>query len=257
MPVSKTPKSTKTQTESTQAPSQSSAFPDPTQSVRLPRKPFLAVVRELCLKTFRAVFSPEAGMFIGYGIALGSVASSIVGYYAVVNAIAVPLGFAGWGLLGVNLIPLVLGGAVALTIQYKEIAPNKFVIFPYLADRAAFKTGQEQMVDPKVTNNTASMLMSYKHMARNGDSIRDRKAKTESTICYVLEGIAAFTAIGVFLGSSNPVIQIGALFWAAFSVFGCEFGLANGEKSAAECLTASQERDYRVEKSRLQDQAQS
>lgn len=233
----------------------SSAFPDPDKKVRLPRKPILAVVREFCLKTFRSVFSPESGMFIGYGIALGSVTSSIVGYYAVVNTIAAPMGFAGMSLFGLNLVPLALGAAAALTIQYKEIAPRKFEVFPHLADRAAFKAGQEQMVNPKETENTVSMLPTYKHMARNGDSIRARKVKTESTICYVLEGIGAFTAIGFFLGSSNPVIQIGALFWGAFSVFGCEFGLGNAEKSAAECLTASQERDYRVEKSRLQDQA--
>jgi hypothetical protein len=235
--------------------SQKSEFPNPTQSVKLPRKPFMAVIRDCCLKTFRSLFSPESGMFIGYGIALGSVTSSVVGYYAVVNAIAVPLGFAGWGLFGLNLVPMVLGTAVALTIQYKEIAPRKFEIFPHLADRAAYKAGQERMVNPKETADTPSMLPTYKYMARNGDSIRDRKIKTESTLCYVLEAIAALTAIGAFLGSANPIIQVGAVFWGAFSVFGCEFGLGNAEKSAAECLTATQERDYRVEKSRIQEQA--
>jgi hypothetical protein len=234
---------------------QKTEFPDPTQSVKLPRKPVLAVVRELCLKTFRSLFSPESGMFIGYGIALGSVGSSVVGYYSVVNAIAVPMGFAGMSLFGLNVIPLALGTAVALTIQYKEIAPRKFEIFPHLADRAAYKAGQERMVDPQETKDTPSMLRTYKFMARNGDSIRDRKIKKESTICYVLESVAALTAIGFYLGSTNPVIQIGALFWGAFSVFGCEFGLGNAEKSAAECLNATQERDYRVEKSRLQENA--
>lgn len=243
------------QAPSQQQPSQSSAFPDPNKAVKLPRKPFLAVVREWCLKTFRSMFSPEAGMFIGYGIALGSVASSVVGYYAIVNTVAVPMGFAGASLFGLNLIPLALGAAAALTIQYKEIAPRKFEIFPHLADRAAYKAGQERMVDPKETKDTPSMLPTYKYMARNGDSIRDRRAKTESTICYAIEGIGAFTAIGFFLGSTNPMIQVGAVVWGAFSVFGCEFGLGNAEKSAAECLNASQERDYRVEKSRIQEQS--
>ena len=241
-----------------QAPSQqqpSSAFPDPNSMVKLPRKPVLAVMRDWCLKTFRSIFSPEAGMFIGYGIALGSVASSVVGYYAIVNAVAVPLGFAGVGLFGLNLVPFALGTAAALTIQYKEIAPRKFEIFPHLADRAAFKAGKQRMVDPKETKDTPSMLPTYKFMARNGDSIRDAKAKRDSTLCYVFEGVGAFVAIGALLGSANPVIQVGALFWGAFSVVGCEFGLGNAEKSAAECLNASQERDYRVEKSRLQEQS--
>ena len=230
-------------------------FPDPDVAVKHPRKPVLAVIREGCLNGGRAIFSPTAGMLIGYGIALGSVAAAVVGYYAIANAIAVPLGFGKWSLLGLNVIPLALGTAAALTIQYKEIAPRKFEIFPYLADRAAYKAGQEQMVNPKETANTASMLPTYKHMARNGDSIRDRKAKKESTICYVIEGVGAFTAIGFFLGSTNPVVQVAAVLWGAFSVFGCEFGLGNAEKSAAECLTAAQERDYQVEKARLQDQS--
>jgi hypothetical protein len=232
-----------------------SEFPDPSASVKLPRKPWLAVVREWCLNVGRAIFSPSAGMLIGYGIALGSVAGAVVGYYTIANAVAVPLGFAKWTIFGLNIIPLALGTAAALTIQYKEIAPRKFEIFPHLADRAAYKAGQEQMVDPRETANTASMLPTYKHMARNGDSIRDRKAKKESTICYVMEGVGAFTAIGFFLGSTNPVIQVAAVFWGAFSVFGCEYGLGNAEKAAAECLTATQERNYRVEKSRLQQQA--
>ena len=244
-----------TDVQPAQQPAQPSTFPDPNSVVKLPRKPVLAVIREWCLKTFRSMFSPEAGMFIGYGIALGSVASSVVGYYAIVNAVAVPMGFAGAGLFGLNLIPLALGAAAALTIQYKEIAPRKFEIFPHLADRAAYKAGQERMVNPKETADTPSMLPTYKFMARNGDSIRDRRAKTESTLCYVIEGIGAFTAIGFFLGSTNPMIQVGAVIWGAFSVFGCEFGLGNAEKSAAECLNASQERDYRVEKSRLQQQS--
>lgn len=257
MPFKKKATQTPTQAQPAQNQNQqqTSAFPDPSAVVRLPRKPVLAVIREWCLKTFRSMFSPEAGMFIGYGIALGSVASSVVGYYAIVNAVAVPMGFAGAGLFGLNLIPLALGAAAALTIQYKEIAPRKFEIFPHLADRAAYKAGQERMVNPKETADTPSMLPTYKFMARNGDSIRDRRAKTESTICYVIEGIGAFTAIGFFLGSTNPMIQVGALVWGAFSVFGCEFGLGNAEKSAAECLNASQERDYRVEKSRLQEQS--
>lgn len=230
---------------------QTSSFPDPQTTVKLPRRPFLAVVRGICLKGFRALFSPETGMFVGYGIAISSVALSCLGYYAVVNAIAVPLGFSGWHLFGLNLIPLALGIAASWTIQYKEFAPRKFEIFPHLADRAAFKAGRDRMVSPVETADTPSMLPTYKYMARNGDSIRDRKTQKDSVICYVLESIGALTAIGFYLGSSNPVIQIGALFWGAYSVFGCEFGLGHAEKSAAECLDASQERDYRVEKARL------
>jgi hypothetical protein len=231
-----------------QAPSR---FPDPQKTVKLPRKPFLAIVRDGCLRTFRAIFSPEAGMFVGYSIAIGSVLSSVVGYYAIVNAIAIPLGFAGLTMLGLNVVPLLLGTAVALTIQYKEIAPQKFVIFPHLADRAAFKAGKDRMVDPSETPDTPSMLGTFKYMARNGDSIRDRSAKSESTICYVIEGIGAFTAIGFLLGSTSPLVQIGAVVWAIFSVWGCEGGLKNAEKSAAECLNATQVRDYLVEKARI------
>ena len=230
----------------------SSNFPDPQAVVKLPRKPALAVLRDCCLRTFRAIFSPEAGMFVGYSIAIGSVVSSIVGYYAIVNAVAIPIGFAGLTLLGLNVVPLLLGTAAALTIQYKEIAPQKFVIFPHLADRAAYKAGQDRMVNPAETADTPSMLPTYKFMARTGDSMRDRRAKNESIICYVIEGIGAFTAIGFLLGSTNPIIQIGAVIWAGFGVFGCEFGLGNAEKSAAECLNASQERDYRVEKAQIQ-----
>ena len=261
MAVKKKASQTETKPQTAQAPSQqqpsqpSSAFPDPNSVVRLPRKPVLAVIRDWCLNTFRSMFSPESGMFIGYGIAVSSVTMSSLGYYAVINSIAVPLGFAGWGLFGLNLVPLALGIAASMTMQYKQISPRKFEIFPHLADRAAFKAGQERMVDPKETKDTPSMLPTYKYMARNGDSIRDRTARKESTICYVFESVGALTAIGFYLGSSNPVIQVGALFWGAYSVFGCEFGLGHAEKAAAECLNASQERDYRVEKSRIQEQS--
>lgn len=231
-----------------------SNFPNPDKEIKLPRKPFLATCRQYALRTFRAIFSPESGMIIGYGIALSSVTMSSLGYYAVANSIAVPLGFAGFGLFGLNLIPLALGVAASLTIQAKEIAPKKFEIFPHLADRAAFKAGRERMVDPRETKDTPSMLPQYKFMARNGDSIRASKERKESIICYVLEGIGALTAIGFYLGSSNPVIQIGAVLWGAYSVIGCEFGLAFAEKNAAECLDATMERDYRVEKAKLQEQ---
>lgn len=229
-----------------------SNFPDPHAVVKLPRKPVFAVLREWCLRTFRSIFSPEAGMFVGYAIAIGSVAASIVGYYAIVNAVAIPLGFAGLKFLGLSVVPFLLGTAAALTIQYKEIAPRKFAIFPHLADRAAYKAGQDRMVDPKETADTPSMLPTYKYMARNGDSLRDRSIKTQSAICYVFEGIGAFTAIGFLLGSTSPLVQIGAVAWGFFSVWGCEVGLGNAEQSAAECLNATQERDYRVVKSRLQ-----
>lgn len=229
-------------------------FPNPDKEIKLPRKPFLAVVRQYALSTFRSVFSPESGVLIGYGIALSSVVSSSVGYYAVINSIALPLGFAGLGLFGLSIIPAGLAIAASLTIQAKEIAPNKYIIFPHLADRAAYKAGKTIMVNPKETSDTPSMLPQYKFLARNGDSIRAKKERNESTICYVLEGVGALTAVGFFLGSQNPMIQIGAIFWGAYSVFGCEFGLGHAEKCATECLDASQERDYRLEKAKLQEQ---
>lgn len=229
-------------------------FPNPNKEVKLPRKPFLAVARQWILRACRSIFSPESGMLVGYSIAVSSVIMSSLGYYVIVNAIAVPLGFAGFGLFGLNLIPLLLGVAASLTIQSKEIAPKKFEIFPHLADRAAFKAGRERMVNPRETADTPSMLPQYKFMARNGDSIRAKKERSESTICYILEGVGALTAIGFYLGSQNPIIQIGAVLWGAYSVFGCEFGLAFAEKNAAECLDATMERDYRLEKAKLQEQ---
>lgn len=232
-----------------------SNFPNPDTEIKLPRKPILSVIRQWMLRTFRAIFSPESGMFVGYSIALSSVIMSSLGYYIIVNSIAVPLGFAGFGLFGLNVIPFLLAIAASLTMQSKEIAPRKFEIFPHLADRAAYKAGRERMVNPRETSDTPSMLPQYKFMARNGDSIRAKKERTESTICYICEAIGALMAVGFYLGSSNPMIQIGAVAWGAYSVFGCEFGLGHAEKAAAECLDATQERDYRLEKAKLQEQA--
>jgi hypothetical protein len=204
---------------------------------------------------FRSIFSAESGMFIGYGIALSAVSSSIAGYYLLINPVATTLGFTGFKFIGLSVLPTLLAAAAALTIQYKEIAPRKFEIFPHLADRAAFKAGKEVMVNPKESPDKPSMLPTYKRLARNGDSIRDRKARRDSTLCYVFEALGALVGIGAMLGSSNPVVQMGAIAWGIYSVWGCEFGLSHAEKSAAECLDASQERDYRVEKARIQENA--
>lgn len=176
-----------------------SNFPDPNTEIKLPRRPVLAVVREWMLRTFRSLFSPESGVLIGYSIAISSVVSSSLGYYAVILAIAAPLGFAGFGVFGISIIPFFLGLAASLTIQAKEIEPRKFEIFPHLADRAAFKAGRTIMVNPNETDHTPSMLPTYKHLARNGDSIRARREKTESTLCYIFEGIGALMAVGVYL----------------------------------------------------------
>lgn len=235
---------------------QQSEFPDPTQSVKLPRKPFLLVVRDWLGSAFRSVFTPTAEMLVGYGIALSSVAVSIAGYYAIILPVATVLGFAGGKFFGVALFPLFLGAAKALIIQWKELAPKKFHLFRDLADRAAYKAGREVMVNPTESADKPSMLPTYKRLARTGDSLKAHQAKKERIICYVYEGVGAFIAIGALLGSTNPVIQVGAMVWAVYAIGGCEFGLNMSENAREHMLTATQERDYRVEKSRLQDQAQ-
>ena len=228
-----------------------SNFPDPNTEIKLPRKPILSVIRYSALRIFRSVFSPESGVLVGYGIALSSVVCSSAGYYFGINSIAVPLGFAGLNLFGLALVPAGLAIAASLTIQSKELQPRRFELMPWLADRAAYKAGKEQMLDIRETADTPSMLPVYKHMARNGDSLRARRERTESTICYIAESIGALVSVGYFLASSNPILQIGAIFWGAYSVFGCEFGLGFAESNASQCLDPTQERDYRLEKAKL------
>lgn len=233
----------------------SSAFPDPDKKVKLPRKPILLMVRDWVSGLFRSLFTPSAEMLVGYGIALSSVAVSIAGYYAIITPIANALGFAGFTLFGISLFPALLGTFKALIIQWKELAPSKFKLFRDLADRAAFKAGNELLVNPTESSDKPSMLPTYKRLARQGDTLKAHQAKRDRTICYIYEGIGAFVAIGTLLGSTNPLIQVGAIVWAIYAIGGCEFGLNLAENSREHMLTASQERDYRVEKSRLQDQA--
>lgn len=239
------------QTDQYQQQSAQSEFPDPTKDVKLPRRPWLLVIRDWVSNLFRSLFTPSAEMLVGYGIALSSVAVSVAGYYAVLLPIAKALGFAGFSLLGLRLFPLALGAAVALTVQWKELSPKKMELFRDLADRAAYRAGREVMVNPTETADKPSMLPTFKHLARNADSLKARQAKKERTLCYVWENICALIAIGAYLSSTNPLIQAGAIAWAVYSIYGCEFGLNMAERAREDALTAEQERDYRVEKSRL------
>ena len=228
-------------------------FPNPNSDVKMPRKPILAILRERFVGTCRFLFSDEFQVILGYSCAIAAVASGSLGYYAIIESIASPLGLGTASIWGLRLVPLVVGVAANLIVQYIEIAPRKHQIFPHLADRAAFKTGREVMVNPEETEHKSTMLPNFKYLARNGDSIAAKKAKTASRVMYVVEAISAFIAIGVLLISMNPVIQVGALVWAAFSVFGCEFGLSHAENANRTVMTAAQLRDYRVEKERIQD----
>jgi hypothetical protein len=233
--------------------SQDSQFPDPNARVKMPRKPILAILRERFVETCRFIFSDEFQVTLGYSCAIGAVASGALGYYSIINAVAQPLGLGSASIWGLRLIPLIVGVVSNLIVQYIEIAPRKHLIFPHLADRAAFKTGREVMVDPKESANKSSMLPTFKFLARNGDSIAAKKANNASMLMYIVEGISAFIAIGVLLVSTNPIIQIGAVIWAAYSVFGCEFGLSHAESANRTVMTAAQERDYRATKEKLED----
>lgn len=228
-------------------------FPDPNKTIKLPRKPVLGVLRELYTKFTRFLFSSEFAVFRGFTIAISAVIFSSLGYYLVLNQITGLIGVSPVSIFGIQipLIPIAMALTICLTIQWVEIEPRKHQIFPHLADEAAYKAGQERMVNPVETANTPSMLPTYKFMARFGDSIRSQKASKASDLCYVGESIAALVSIGYYLGSMNPFVQIGALLWGIYSVFGCEFGLAHAEEANASCLTATQRRDYRTLKAKL------
>lgn len=256
MPVqTKSKPQSQPETKTTQAPS-ASQFPDPNKPVKLPRKPFWAMARDWLFGFFEAVFSSGFEAFVGFGLAFGAIALSVAGYYAtLINPIFTALGYGGFAFFGVKVLPLLLAIAKTLTIQWREIAPKKYEIFTQAADRAAFKAGKEVMVNPKETPDKPSMLPTFKYMARNGDSMKHRAGKRDRTLCYVYEAVGVLTAIGIYLGSMNPMIQIGAIFFGIYAVFGCEYGLNMAQAAREQLLTAEQERDYRVEKARIQENA--
>jgi hypothetical protein len=236
--------------KTTQPPASNTAYPTG-QQVTLPRKPIGAVLVNAFLKISRFAFSPEFAVISGYSLSFGSVAASIAGYYAVVTGILALLKFAPIALWGINLPALAIGGAFSLIVQYKELAPRQFKLFPHRADMAAWKAGRNVMVNPKETEHTVSMLPTYKLFARQGDSMVHADQQRDSFLCYVFEGIGAFVAIGKFLGNANPVIQIGAVVWAAYSVYGCEFGLGHAEGAASRIMSPEDARDYLTEKEQL------
>jgi hypothetical protein len=251
------PRKNATQSNPTQTaskPAGNSSYPTG-QNVTLPRKPIGAVLVNIFLKISRFVFSPEFAVICGYGLAFGSVIASIGGYYAVLNGIFGLMKLTPIVLWGINLPALAIGGAFSLIVQYKELAPRQFKLFPHRADMAAWKAGRDIKVNPKETEDTPSMLPTYKLFARQGDSMAHADQQRDSFVCYVFEGIGALVAIGKFLGNANPIVQLGAVVWAAYSVYGCEFGLGHAEGAASRIMSPEDARDYLTEKERLRANA--
>lgn len=251
----------KAQSNNTQPSSNTQARPQTSypvgQDVTLPRKPIGAVLVNIFLRISRFVFSPEFAVICGYGLAFGAVGASVIGYYAIMNGIFGMMQLTPIVIWGINLPALAIGGAAALVIQYKELAPRQFKLFPHRADMAAWKAGRDIKVNPRETENTPSMLPTYKMFARQGDSMAHADQRRDSFICYVIEGVGALVAIGKFLGNANPIIQFGALAWAFYSVFGCELGLGHAEEAANRVMSPEDARDYLAEKERLRANAQS
>ena len=216
----------------------------PNVDAKVHRKRWHIVARDIAQSAARSVFSPESGMFGGYVFALGGLGFAVLSYVGLSTVVVDKLGYTGY----TSLCVFVIGGVTGLLIQMMELAPKLLVIFPHVADRAAFANGQQQQANPTVTTNSMSMVTSFKQLARHGDSMRARQVANNARLTYILESVGAMTVVGWLLTDRDPIVQIAGLMWGFYVVFGCNFGLLIAEFFAQQVLTADQELAYRVSK---------
>ena len=183
------------------------------------------------------VINPNFGMILGYGAVGACFVASVTGYRALFPA----LGLLNIGLAGI--------------IQYVQILPRMGEYFPEHADRLTLKLGLTRYLDPKVTDQSPTLLNEVKEWARNADKKQLKLVVAISSILYVVEFIAQSKAFQVIDPKTMQLMPEGIFLMMAGTVgFECFLFFTKWMKSQR--LTSRQSRKYREFKQKQRIEAE-
>ena len=172
------------------------------------------------------VINPNFGMILGYGAVGACFTASVMGYRALFPA----LGLLNIGLAGI--------------IQYVQILPRMGEYFPDHADRLTLKLGLTRYLDPKVTDQSPTLLTEVKEWARKADKKQLTLVVTVSTILYIVEFLGQAKAFKVIDFQTFQLLPEG-IFLLLAGTIGFECCLLFVKWMKSQRLTRRESRKYR------------
>ena len=172
------------------------------------------------------VISPNFGMILGYSGAGLCLAASITGYQAL---------FPSLGLINAGL---------ALAVQYIQIMPRMAQYFPEHADRLTLKLGLARYLNPKVTNESPTLLEEVKDWAKNAEKKQLKLVMSVSTLLYIVEFLGQAKAFKVIDPKTMQLIPE-SIFLLLAGTIGFECCLFFTKWMKSQRLTSRQSRKYK------------
>ena len=183
------------------------------------------------------VINPNFGMIMGYGGAGACFVASVMGYRALFPS----LGFLNIGLAGI--------------IQYVQLLPRMGEYFPEHADRLTLKLGLTRYLNPKVTDQSPTLLTEAKTWARNADKKQLTLVVTVSTILYIVEFLGQAKAFQVFDPKTMQLNPEG-IFLLLAGTIGFECFLLFTKWMKSQRLTSRESRKYKEFKQKQRVEAE-
>lgn len=172
------------------------------------------------------VINPNFGMILGYGAVGACFVASVSGYQNL---------FPSLGFLNIGL---------AAIVQYIQILPRMGEYFPEHADRLTLKLGLTRYLDPKVTDQSPTLLNEAKGWARNADKKLFDLVVTVSSVLYIVELLGQAKAFQVF-DSKTMQLNPEGIFLLLAGTIGFECSLLFTKWQKSQRLTSRQSRKYR------------
>lgn len=183
------------------------------------------------------VINPNFGMILGYGGAGACFVASVMGYRALFPSL--------------NILNIGLAGI----IQYIQILPRMGEYFPEHADRLTLKLGLTRYLDPKVTDQSPTLLNEAKTWARNADKKQLTLVVTVSSILYVIEFLGQAKAFQVF-DSKTMQLNPEGIFLLLAGTIGFECCLFFTKWMKSQRLTSRESRKYKEFKQKQRVEAE-
>ena len=206
-----------------------------------PEKPirgeFMAKVGDLVDGIGTGIISPQFGMILGYAAVGACFTASVMGYRALFPS----LGFLNIGLAGI--------------IQYIQLLPRMNEYFPEHADRLTLKLGLTRYLDPKVTDQSPTLLTEAKQWAKNADKKMLELVLAVSSILYIVELLGQAKAFQV-IDPKTMQLQPEGIFLLLAGTVGFECSLLFTKWMKTQRLTSRQSRKYKEFKKRQQIEAE-
>lgn len=183
------------------------------------------------------VINPNFGMILGYMGAGACFVASVIGYRALFPSL--------------NILNVGLAGI----IQYIQILPRMAEYFPDYADRLTLKLGLTRYLDPKVTDQSPTLLNEAKTWARNADKKQLTLVVTISSVLYIVEFLGQSKAFEVFNPKTMQLNPEG-IFLLLAGTIGFECCLFFTKWMKSQRLTSRESRKYKEFKQKQRVEAE-